>query len=512
MALPKPTWGEMLYGDEMPETCAAEPRDPGILTVAETQEGILSIPRASWCDRGGWSTHSAAQEERYIRRPQSDGANGDDGPRWYQRAIEDWATHVWVRPQSRDPILERRRLTVMWLLVERGIGFPRDDKTGFPSIDGERWRQLRRFTITSLRNFGMGKTSMERRVLEESENLIRAVTKIEGKPFNALNLLGCAVGNITSCALLGEHFDYNDPKLQELIITTRRFIFNTHSPLHELGNTFPFLLNIPILKEKIFKESSKLISFVKKYIEQHRKSLDPSAPRDFIDYFLLKIKEEEARSGSNFSETSLLMTLIALLAAGTETTTSTLNFALNVISNYPEVQGKVQQEIDEVTGSQRPPGIMDRAQMPYTNAVIHEVQRIMDLAPVAHYHAVTKETHFRGYTIPKGTTVIPFISSVLSDPTQWETPEDFNPGHFLDEKGQFRLRSAFMAFSAGKRICAGENLARMELFLLFTSLLQKFTLTLPPGTEPQDCRKLKQNKFKTLFLSHICAEPRSSTA
>ncbi|XP_069813051.1 cytochrome P450 2C20-like isoform X2 [Dendropsophus ebraccatus] len=378
----------------------------------------------------------------------------------------------------------------------------------FPSLEGERWRQLRRFTISSLRNFGMGKTSMERRVLEESGSLVSAVTLIEGKPFNPLNLLGCAVGNITSYALLGEHFDYEDPKLQELITTTRRFIFNTHSPLHELGNTFPVLLNVPILKDKIFKESSQLISFVRKYIEQHKESLNPSAPRDFTDYFLIKIKEEEDISGSNFTDTSLLMTLIALLAAGTETTTSTLNFSLLLMSNYPDVQAKVQQEIDEVTGSQRPAGIMDRPQMPYTNAVVHEVQRVLDLAPVAHYHAVTKETHFRGYTIPKGTTVIPFISSVLSDSTQWETPEEFNPGHFLDDDGQFRQRSAFMAFSAGKRICAGENLARMELFLLFSALLQKFTFTLPPGAERQDCRQLKQNKIRSLFFPQVCAEPR----
>ncbi|CAN2390248.1 monooxygenase activity [Pristimantis euphronides] len=384
----------------------------------------------------------------------------------------------------------------------------------FPSIDGERWRQLRRFTITSLRNFGMGKTSMERRVLEESEVLIAAVALMGGKPFNPLNPLGCAVGNITSSALLGDRFHYSDPKLQELIVTTRRFILNTHSPLHELGNTFPLLLNIPILKEKFLKESSQLKSFVQKYIAQHRETLDPASPRDFIDYFLIKIKEEEANSGSHFSESSLLITLISILAAGMETTSSTLNFSLSVISNYPEVQVRVQQEIDEVTGSQRPAGILDRAQMPYTNAVIHEIQRVLDLAPLAHYHAVTKETQFRGYRLPKGTTVIPFLSSVLSDPTQWETPEEFNPGHFLDDKGQFRQKPAFMAFSAGKRICAGESLARMELFLLFCSLLQKFTFTLPPGTERQDCRQLKHNKVTTMFFSQVCADPRppSSTA
>ncbi|XP_018426765.1 PREDICTED: cytochrome P450 2C8-like [Nanorana parkeri] len=379
----------------------------------------------------------------------------------------------------------------------------------FPSLSGERWRQLRRFTITSLRNFGMGKKTMEERVLEESQSLIEAVTQTGGKAFSALNVLGCAVGNITSYALLGEHFDYKDPKLQELIITTRKFIFNTHSPLHELGNTFPILLNVPILKQKIFKESSELKAFVHKYIEQHRHSVNLAAPRDFIDYFFIRIKEEKRPTGGNFSETSLLMTLIALLAAGTETTTSTLNFALVLISNYPDVQAKVQQELDEVTESQRQAGIVDRAQMPYTNAVVHEIQRVLDLAPLAHYHAVTEDTQFRGYTLPKGTTVIPFISSVLSDPSQWETPHEFNPGHFLDEKGQFRTKTAFMAFSAGKRVCAGENLARMELFLLFCALLQKFNITRAPGAEPQDCRTLKQNKIKNLFFTHVCATPRS---
>ncbi|XP_075067302.1 cytochrome P450 2F2-like [Mixophyes fleayi] len=379
----------------------------------------------------------------------------------------------------------------------------------FPNIDGERWRQLRRFTIASLRNFGMGKKAMEKRVLEESGNLIQAMSEIGGKPFNPIMLLGGAVGNITSYAMLGEHFDYQDPKLQELIITTRKVVMNSHSPLHELANTFPVLMNVPILKQRIFKGCPELKSFVRKYIEQHKQTLNPASPRDFIDYFLVKIKEEEHLTGGHFCDTSLLITVMTMLAAGMETTSSTLNFCLVAISCFPEVQVKVQQEIDEVTQSLRPPGIMDRAQMPYTNAVVHEIQRILDLAPIAHYHAVTADTHFQGYTIPKGTTVIPFISSVLSDPFQWETPQEFNPGHFLDDKGQFRTKPAFMAFSAGKRICAGENLARMELFLLFCALLQKFTFTQPPGTERQDCKTLKLNKIKNSYFSELCAVPRS---
>ncbi|KAM4688880.1 cytochrome P450 2B19-like [Discoglossus pictus] len=176
------------------------------------------------------------------------------------------------------------------------------------------------------------------------------------------------------------------------------------------------------------------------------------------------LPKEELAMDTNYCDKSLLWTIVALLAAGTDTTTSTVMYCLLMMSHYPEVQEKVQREIDEVTGSVRQPGIMGRAQMSYTNAVIHEAQRHMDLAPIAHYHAVTEDTQFRGNLIPKGTRIIPFISSVLTDPTQLDTPDDFNPNHFLDDKGQFRARPAFMAFSAGKRICAGENLARMEQY------------------------------------------------
>ncbi|XP_063777160.1 cytochrome P450 2C31-like isoform X2 [Pseudophryne corroboree] len=395
-------------------------------------------------------------------------------------------------------------------LVNHGDEF--SGRPFFPVYDrysgGYNFGRLRRFTIASLRNFGMGKTVMEKRVLEESQSLIQAVSQTGGKPFNPITLLACAVANVTSYALMGEHFYYEDPKLQELIITTRKFALISHNPLHEFVNKFPILMDVPILKQKLFKESSELKSFVKKYIEQHKKTLSPGSPRDFIDYFLEKIKEEEHLPGSHFCDNSLIMTVTMLLAAGMETTSSTLKFCLVVASNYPDVQRKVQQEIDEVTESQRPPGIMDRAQMPYTNAVVHEIQRIFDLAPTAHYHAVTKDTQFRGYTLPKGTIVTPFLTSVLSDPTQWETPNEFNPGHFLDDKGQFRTRPAFMAFSAGKRICAGESLARMKLFLLFSALLQNFTFSQPPGIPHQDCKQLQQNKSNHHF-SQLCATPRS---
>ncbi|XP_040211101.1 cytochrome P450 2W1-like [Rana temporaria] len=110
----------------------------------------------------------------------------------------------------------------------------------------------------------------------------------------------------------------------------------------------------------------------------------------------------------------------------------------------------------------------------------------------------------------QGTIITPFLTLVLNDPLQWETPEKFNPGHFLDEEGQLRKRAAFMPFSAGKRVCPGENLARMELFLLFSAVLQKFTIKLPPGAEPRDTKWLHDNKRMVIASAQLCAVPRAS--
>uniref|UniRef100_A0A8C0GIU5 unspecific monooxygenase n=1 Tax=Chelonoidis abingdonii TaxID=106734 RepID=A0A8C0GIU5_CHEAB len=343
------------------------------------------------------------------------------------------------------------------------------DKKGIPMGNGKPWKQLRQFTLTTLRDFGMGKKSSEERILEEAHFLVERLKNTHRRPFDPTLFLTHAVANVICSIVFGDRFDYEDEKFVTLINLIMENVFFFQSL--QLYNFFPTLMHyIPGPHQRIFKLFEELRKFVLERVEMHRESLEPSCPRDFIDAFLIKVKQSE------FTTESLLRRTLDLFFAGTGTTSDTLKHGLKLLMKYPEIQEKVHEEIDCVIGRSRRPCIGDRTQMPYTDAVVHETQRFISLAPLGIPRAVTRDTCFREYIIPKGTTIFPVLQSVLYDSKEFPNPEQFNPGHFLDENGAFKKSDFFMPFSIGKRSCLGEALARMELFLLLTTVLQNFTL------------------------------------
>lgn len=217
-------------------------------------------------------------------------------------------------------------------------------------------------------------------------------------------------------------------------------------------------------------------SYLLKKIEEHQESLDVTNPRDFVEYYLIKQKQANHIEQSEYSHENLACSIMDLIGAGTETMSSTLRYALLLLMKYPHVPAKVQEEIDHVIGRYRSPCMQDRSHMPYTDAMIHEVQRFINFVPTNLLHAVTCDIKFRNYLIPKGTKVLTSLTSVLHGSKEFPNPEMFDPGHFLDENGNFKKSDYFLPFSAGKRACVGEGLARMELFLFLTTILQNFKL------------------------------------
>uniref|UniRef100_A0A8D2L7S2 Cytochrome P450 2F3-like n=1 Tax=Varanus komodoensis TaxID=61221 RepID=A0A8D2L7S2_VARKO len=350
---------------------------------------------------------------------------------------------------------------------------------------GERWRQLRRFAISTLKNFGMGKRSIEQRMKEEAQFLVAEFRKTQGKPFDPTFFLSCAGSNIICSLVFGERFEYTDKKflmLLDLINSNWKLMSSTWG---QLLFTFPKIMrHVPGPHQQIYKNYLKLAEFVGERLEMNRQTLDPSAPRDFIDCFLTKIQQEKGNPDSHFNEETLSKTTVNLFFAGTETVSSTLRYGLRILLRHPEVEEKLHEEIDRVIGVNRSPCMEDRTKMPYTDAVIHEIQRYADIVPMGVPHMLTRDVEFRGYTLPKVCQETPLLWDGHFDPTQFKNPDSFDPTHFLDESGRFKRNDAFMAFSAGKRVCLGEGLAVMELFLFLTTILQNFRLK--PLAEPQD--------------------------
>ncbi|XP_007650080.1 cytochrome P450 2C26-like isoform X1 [Cricetulus griseus] len=308
--------------------------------------------------------------------------------------------------------------------------------------NGSRWKETRCFTVMTLRNLGMGKRSIEDRVQEEAQCLVEELRKTNGKCHPSI-VVGCSVCNIV-CSVC---------------------------------NNFPSLIDYcPGSHHTITKNVRYIRSYLSENIKEHQVSLDVANPRDFIDYYLIKLKQSIHNQQSELSLENLTITVSDLFAAGTETTSTMLRYALLLLLKHPHVTAKVQEEIDQVVGRDRSPSMQDRSHMPYTDDTVHEVQRVIKLVPTNMPHAVTNDIKFRDYYIPKGTMVITSLTSVLLDSKEFPNPEVFDPGHFLDKDGNFKKSDYFVPFSIGKRMCAGEGLAHMELFLFLTTILQNFKL------------------------------------
>ncbi|XP_040204100.1 cytochrome P450 2G1-like [Rana temporaria] len=383
------------------------------------------------------------------------------------------------------------------------------DGYGIITTNGERWLQVRRFAMTTLRNFGMGKRSMEERVQEESRHLIKAIEETRGKAFNPHTVLGRAVNNVINLVVFGRRWDYEDENFLKFLCITNNLLNFLRRPLGVAYATFDNLMkHLPGPHQKVFADCDHVKTFISEEINSHRRSLDPESPRDFIDCFLIQANKEKDMKNSEFCQGNLLISVFELFMAGTETTSSTLQFSLLVMIKHQKIQERIQEEIDSVTGPDIIPSIANRLEMPYTNAVIHEIMRYLDLAPMSLAHKVTEDTNFRGFTLPKGTTVIPLLGSALSDPECWKSPYDFNPENFLDENGKFCPHEAMIPFSAGKRICPGEGLARMEIFLFLTALLQKFSFHPANPTDTFNLEVLRRANRKKGLSYNFRANPR----
>ncbi len=254
--------------------------------------------------------------------------------------------------------------------------------------------------------------------------------------------------------------------------------------------------------------------------------MQPGHPRDLLDNLLERVDNEtdadspfyngdrnnntvKHRGGADSSlgpgDLTVLNILIDLFMAGFETTTSSLSWTFLYLLHNQDIQQKVHDEIDSVVGVGRMPSVSDRKSMPYTNAVLHESFRITGFVFLSFPHLLTADVKLDEDTVlPEGTNVMPNLYHVMNDPEYWSEPRAFKPERFIDGDGKFVPDERVVPFSMGKRICPGQvkvvichycemrlflilifflkfqSLAEMEMFVFFTSLLQRYRLSAHP--------------------------------
>ncbi|XP_072799578.1 cytochrome P450 2W1 isoform X1 [Vicugna pacos] len=335
---------------------------------------------------------------------------------------------------------------------------------------GVRWRAARQLTVRTLHGLGVGRATVANKVLQELRCLTGQLDSYRGQPF-PLALLGWAPSNITFTLLFGQRFDYCDPVFVSLLGLTDEVMVLLGAPSLQLFNVFPWLGALLQLHRPVLRKIEEVRAILRTLLEARRPHMTAQGPvQSYLDALIQQGQGNDPEG--LFAEANVVACALDMVMAGTETTSSTLQWAALLMAKHPQVQGRVQEELDCVLGPGRPPRPEDQQALPYTNAVLHEVQRYITLLPHMP-RCTTADTRLGSYLLPKGTPVVPLLSSVLLDKTQWDTPRQFNPGHFLDADGRFVKRAAFLPFSAGRRVCVGESLARSELFLLFVGLLQR---------------------------------------
>ncbi|XP_026546527.1 cytochrome P450 2J2-like [Notechis scutatus] len=361
---------------------------------------------------------------------------------------------------------------------------PSGNGRGIIFSNGHTWKQQRHIGITALRKLGLGKKSIEHQIEDGAQTLGEIFRQTKGQPFDPSLPVINAVSNVICALSFGHQFAPDDENFQKLIKALETLVKFTGSVFHALFLAFPRLMSyLPGLHKEALASMEEIISFAKQEIEKHKKSSALHEPQDFIDYYLLQIDKSRNDPKSTYGEENLAVCISDFFAAGTETTMLTVMWALLLLTNHPNIQEKVQKEIEDVCEFSRSISYQDRKKLPYTNAVIHEIQRVIYIFTAGVPRQNTKDVKIRDYHIPKGSFILPDLRSVLLDPEQWETPEEFNPNHFLDKDGKFIEREEFLPFGIGQRICVGELLARIEIFIFLTNLLRTFSFQLPEGVK-----------------------------
>ncbi|KAK6186253.1 hypothetical protein SNE40_008324 [Patella caerulea] len=344
------------------------------------------------------------------------------------------------------------------------------------------WKQLRKIALQGLRQYLYG-SKLEEKVFDSTSKVMRRLKEEEGKPIDVEKYIGLLVCNLLHGVCFNKSFDIDDKLFLELM--------DMFESINEIGNGFwedviPPLRKFPTSKfTRITTKFGIFLDFIRSEFQTHKASFSEDDMKDFMDYLIHARRQaaiEDPEIENIITDTHLVHTCSDIFSAGIDTTRQTINWTILLLVAYPEIQTKVQAELDKVLDAGQAPTLNDRERLPYTEAVLHESMRLCPVAPLGLPHSTRCDTTIGEYEIPKGTMVLINYWALHNDPENWKDPEIFSPERLLDTDGKLAPKTmSWLAFSAGRRNCLGETIARPEMHLILAILLRNFTFRCPEG-------------------------------
>lgn len=175
-------------------------------------------------------------------------------------------------------------------------------------------------------------------------------------------------------------------------------------------------------------------------------------------------------TGSAMSDDDICDELVVFMAAGHDTTATTLTYALWQLGRHPELQQRVAEEVARLGDREITPS--DVPALPFTTQVLHESLRLCPPGPTG-TRLVKRDIDVDGFRVPAGTLVLFAIMAVQRDPRLWDRPLVFDPDRFSPENSKGRDRWQYLPFGGGPRSCIGDHFAMLEATLAVATVIRR---------------------------------------
>ncbi|CAN1333235.1 Labd-13Z-ene-9,15,16-triol synthase, chloroplastic [Linum perenne] len=338
--------------------------------------------------------------------------------------------------------------------------------------DWKKWRKLRKVFVHELLSNARLEGSYVLRK-KEVERAVKDVYRKRGKALDFGQLVFMTVSNtilsmLWGCTVYGEEGEMFFSKIRNLVDE-----FTVLQSTPNISDLIPPLARFDLqgIERKTRQAQQSFDQILSSVIDERRKLISDAV--DFLD-LLRRKRDRKLMIGEE--------KLNDIVVGGTDTTSTTIEWAMSELTLHPQSMQKAQLELAQVIKPNNLVEESDIPNLPFLHAIIKETLRLHPVAPLLLPRSPTESCHVGGYTIPQGAKVFLNVWAIHRNPEYWNNPTSFNPDRFLEEDLDYLGNNFhYLPFGSGRRICAGLPLGEKMVMYVLATFLHMFDWEVPEG-------------------------------